>query len=210
MKLTVNSAQRLLFPAFVLFCLLPTHSAAAPDAASSQLGAVTIQGLPVIVRGNSATLKASASIDEDTDKPAFSGDAVTPFTALLKAYPHARFVCIAWEDANILNFGGAHVLYDRLKHTLTVASYNGGQGDATFGEEVRFTSVRESVFAAIVNAHPKGVPEADPETEKIAEAHTDSDTSWDGFQLLYQHRYGCHSYVVRARRKVGPLRAMSR
>jgi hypothetical protein len=171
------------------FLLLPARFAGdALNAAPPHLGAVTIHGLPVIVRGNSVTLKASASIDEDTGKPAFPGDAVTPFTALLKAYPHARFICIAWEDANIVTFGGAHILCDRLKHTLTVSSYNGGQGDATFGEEVRFTSVRESVFAAVVNAHPKGFPEDDPETEKIALAHAGSDTLWNGFQFRLSPR----------------------
>ena len=172
--------------AFALFSLLPLCFAAETPAAAAP-PAATINGLPVIVKGNSVTLKASGTSDDDNDKPAFSGDAVTPFTALLKAYPHVRFIHIGWDDSLVINFEGKDVLYDRAKHTLTVSWYHGGQGDATFGAEVRFLSVQESVFAAIL---------------KIAEAHPNNLTDWDGFQLLYQPRYGCRSHVVKPPHKI--------
>lgn len=195
MKTTLPLLLRL---AFALFCLLPAHFAAAAPASAPP--AATIKGLPVIVKANSVSLDASAYIDEKDNNPAFSGDAVTPFTALLKAYPHVHFVHIGWEDSVVINSEGKDILYDRARHTLTVSWYYGGQGDATFGAEVRFRSVRESVFAAILNTHPKGFP--DSELEKITEAHPDYLTNWDGFQLLYQPRYGCRSRIVRPKRKI--------
>ena len=165
--------------------LLPAHAAA-----------MTIDGAPVIVKNNSASVDVQTTFRDE--KPAFMGNAVRPFLALLRAYPQVRFVNISWEDSNELGYNGAHVLYDRVKHTVTVASFDGFNDGNPFGGEVRFTSVRESVFQAILKAHPQLSPYRDPEAEEIAKAHGDN-TDWDGFEFLYQHRYGCRSRVIKAR-----------
>ena len=197
MKPFANPALRRLCLVFA-FCLLAASTAAAsPTAASPTAAVATINGLPVVVKNNSVSMKASTSIDVDKSVSGFQGDPMALFTALLKAYPHVRFVSMSCEVSNPLSSGGTHVLYDRVKHTVTVASYGGFNDGGTYGDKVRFTSVREAVFAATVNAYPKGFSRNDSEYAKIADAHAGMDVDWGGFQLLYEPRYGCHSRVIR-------------
>lgn len=175
----------------LLFGLLPSHFAGAAPAPTK------VNGLPVIVNRDSVILKARSSMHGETE--AFSGDALTPFIALLKAHPRVRFVSLSWADQNPLAFSGVDILYDRVRHTVTVARSSGFYDNPSFrGGEVRFLSVRESVFAAILSAHPKGFPRQDPETDKIGLAHNEVLVGWDGFQFLYQPRYGCRSRIIRA------------
>lgn len=151
-----------------------------------------IAGLPVTLRGSSVIIDAEAN---DT----LSQDALTPLAAVLKAYPGAHSVDLSWYDPIFLDATGADVLYDRVKHTVTVNYYYGGGEDPEYAGTVRFTHVRESVLAAILRAHPKGIPENDPASDKLADAHNNNAAAWGGFQFLYQRRYRCRSRVVKAK-----------
>ena len=198
MKFTAYPTLRPLGLACTLSCLLllAPFTEAAPTAAASPTAAVaTVNGLPVVVKNNSVSVKASTDINVDESVSGFQGDLMALFAALLKPIPTS--VSMSCEASNPMSSSGIHILYDRVKHTVTAASYGGFNADGTYGDEVRFTSVRESAFAAIVNAYPKGLSENDPEYVKIYDAHPGMDVGWSGFQLLYLPRYGCRSRVIR-------------
>jgi hypothetical protein len=160
----------------------------------------TVAGLPVTLRGSSVIV--SAGNNDALKHVDLETDALTPFTALLKAYPRARRVELSWYEPIFLDANGADVLYDRVKHTVTVDYSYGGGIDPQITGQVRFTHVREAVFAAILRAHPKGGPKEDPVSENLADAHDNNASAWGGFQFLYQRRYGCRVRVVKAKHRM--------
>lgn len=164
----------------VCLLLLPCAGGAAPKPVPHTETA-TVAGLPVTVQnGNVSAGKKDGWSPVDLDK-----DALTPFTALLQAYPNAHTVEMSWnEQGSTLDGTSTDVLFNRVKHTLTVYYSYGGGMNSMYTETVRFAPVRESVFAAILRAHPKGVSQNDT-------------AGWGGFQFLYQRRYGCHAFIPR-------------
>ena len=172
--------------------LLPAHFAGAAPKAASHTVTTTIAGLPVTVQGDFVTVDAG-------NNDALSQNALRPFTALLKAYPHARRFSLSWYTPVLMSADGADILYDRRKHTVTLNYTWGGGDDPEHVGRVRFTRVREAVFAAILKVHPNGVPEKDAQSEKIADTHSNDASSWGGFQFLYLPRYGCHPHSSRER-----------
>lgn len=156
----------------------------------------TVAGLPVTLRGSSVIV--SAGDNDDLAHVDLQKNALTPFTTLLHTYPQARTVELSWFEPILLDANGVDVLYDRVKHTVTVDWSDGGGMDPQFGGTVRFTHVREAVFAAILKAHSKGVPENAPASDKLIDDHDNNAGAWGGFQYLYQARYGCRFHVVQA------------
>lgn len=195
--------------------LLPVRFAGAAPKAASPAGTVTVAGLPVRVRGGAVIIGAGT---DDAPAPLYNGDlapvdlekdSLTPFVAVLKAYPNARTVKLSWFELVTMSGTGADVLYDRVKHTVTVDfDYGGGENSMTSGR-VQFTHVPESVFAAILQVHPNGVPQDDAASQQLSDTHKNNAASWGGFQYLYQPQYGCHLVVpkVRHRRPVHRKRA---
>ena len=157
----------------------------------------TVAGLPVTLRGD--TVNVSAGNNDKLSPRDLQKDALTPFTTLLRAYPNARTVELSWYAPIFLDADGADVLYNRVKHSVTVDYSTGGGIDPQHTVRVVFTGVKESVFAAILKAYPHGVPDNDPEMDKIAEMHPNAVGPWGGFQYLYQPRYGCHLLVPHAK-----------
>lgn len=159
----------------------------------------TVAGLPVTLEGD--TVNVSAGNNDKLEPVDLSKNALAPFTTLLRTYPHARSVELSWYEPLFLDANGADVLYDRARHTVTVDFNYGGGEEPQHTGRVRFTHVQESVFAAILKAHPNGVPENDREFDKFA-ATVPQNTGgvWGGFLYLYQPRYGCHLVVPHARR----------
>lgn len=158
----------------------------------------TVAGLPVTLRGGVVII--SAGDNDDLAHVDLQKDALTPFTAVLRAYPNARTVELSWFEPITLSATGADVLYDRVKHTVTVDfSYGGGMDPMTTGR-VQFSHVREFVFAAILRAHPKGVSQDDAYSSSVSEKHDNNAAAWGGFQFLYQPHYGCRVLVVKRHR----------
>ena len=94
MKFTAYPTLRPLGLACTLSCLLllAPFTEAAPTAAASPTAAVaTVNGLPVVVKNNSVSVKASTDINVDESVSGFQGDPMALFAALLKAYPNIRF-----------------------------------------------------------------------------------------------------------------------
>ena len=178
--------------------LLPCAAEAAPKPVAHTETA-TVAGLPVTVQGGNVRAgKKDGWSPVDLGK-----DALTPFTALLRAYPNARTVEMSWnEESGAMGGTSADVLFNRVKHTLTVDYSYGGGMDSEYTGTVRFAPVRESVFAAILRAHPKGVPENDPVSDNLAGTHDNNAAAWGGFQYLYQARYGCRAHVLQAEHKL--------
>ena len=191
----------------VCLFLLPTPPAGAVPKDAPPAATATVAGLPVTVRGSSVTVDAENN--NDLTQVNLEKDALTPFIALLKAYPRARRIELSWYAPIFLDATGVDMLYDRRAHTVTVEYSDGGGEDPQYGGTMRFTHVRESVFAAILKAHPQGTPENDPVSDKIADAHGNNASDWGGFQFLYQPRYGCRFRVVKARHKIALLPASS-
>ena len=158
----------------------------------------TVAGLPVTVRGD--TVIVNAGNNDNLSPINLQKNALAPFTALLKAYPHTRSFTLSWYEPFMMDADSADVLYDRIRHTVTVNYSYGGGIDPQVTGKVVFTGVRESVFAAMLEARPHGVPQNDPETEKITANLTNHAGTWGGFQYLYQPRYGCRVSVPFARR----------
>ncbi len=128
-------------------------------------------------------------------------DSLTSFTALLRAYPHARTVKLSWYEPIMMDADSVDVLYDRVKHSVTVGYSCGGGIDPLLAGKVVFTGVGESVFAAMLKAHPNGVPEHDMEMDKITGTLSNLSGVWGGFQYLYLPRYGCRVLVPHSRHK---------
>ena len=158
-----------------------------------------VDGLPVTLRGSSVLV--SAGNNDALKHVDLEKDALTPFVALLKAYPNARSFDLSWFEPVFMDATGTDVLYDRVKHTIIVDySYGGGEDPQRTGRVV-FIGVRESVFAGILKAHPKGVPQDDPYSSDIAEKRDNNAAGWGGFQFLYQSRYGCRVLAPKTRHK---------
>lgn len=196
-----NGAMRSFYILLMLpFLLLPAHTEAAPEFPPTggtislrEKGPLpvdaTVDGLPVTLRGGSVIV--SAGNNNALKHVDLGQDALTPFTALLKAYPRARSFDLSWYEPVFLDADGADVLYDRKAHTVTVDYSYGGGIDPQITGRVRFTHVRESVFAALLRAHPKGGPKEDTVSDDLSYAHHNNAATWGGFQFLYQPRYGC-------------------
>ena len=158
----------------------------------------TVAGLPVTLRGSAVIV--SACNNDNLGPVDLKKNALAPFTALLRTYPHAHTVELSWFMPIFLDADSADVLYDRAKHTVTVDYSYGGGIDPQHTGKVVFTGVRESVFAAMLKAHPNGVPEHDTEMDKIADTIANNAYSWGGFKYLYLPRYGCRVSVVKRHR----------
>lgn len=189
----MKNVHALLFAALLL---LPGAARAAPKPAAPD-GTATVAGLRVKVRGSAVVVDAG---NNDNRAPMnLQINALPPFTALLRAYPHARTVNLSWFEPFMMDAQTIAVLYDRTTHTVTVHYSCGGGIDPLQTGKAVFTGVRESVFAAMLQAHPNGVPDNDPEMDKIGDRLPRIAGPWGGFEYLYLPRYGCRLLVPKAR-----------